>query len=224
MKKLTLAGAILALSGSALASSPQIEDNNFYVKLFAAGGMGHTVAKDDDLLIKNQDNTKVTKENNKFGSYNLSFGGAAGYSILENVRAEAQFSYVMGPKWEFAETTKVTLTAEAFTGFLNGSVDVIDMNPIKLYVNAGAGISYLSAEIELENQTDKIEFEKKINFAYNVGAGISYEASPGMTVELGYSFVNYGTLDKSTEKTNPAEYLGESLKSHNINLGLRINI
>jgi len=116
--------------------------------------------------------------------------------------------------------------------FLNAYVDVVDMGPAKLYVGGGLGMSYikLEGEAKKDNSNSKKEkdtttmYEAKAKFAWNVGAGLAFEVSEGIAIDVGYSFVDLGKPgDKKSDdkKDTAAEWKGNRITCHNITVGAR---
>ena len=243
MKKLAIASAIIALSSSVFAAGAA--ENSFYIKAGGAGSWGAEIdsANKVDLGVTSTD----------MGAMNFSGGVGFGYYLMDNIRAEVALSYVNGPKYEdlksvFSDTAtfitkmgvytpaatgKVTIQNSGFVGSVNGFVDVADMGAAKLYVGGGVGASYLESKIttsgfaeESENQT--AEFKKEFALSYNLGAGLSFEASPGMLLDFGYSYMDLGKPGKvntsvGTLTTSDNWPLG-SLYSHNLNVGVRFSM
>jgi opacity protein-like surface antigen len=209
MKKLAIASAIIALSSSALAASPGYVDNSFYIK---AGG-GSSWGKELDSTKK----TTLGIASKEYGSMEMNGVVGFGYNVMDNVRAEVTFSYINGPKYEALpctydsvqqylevsmglgsfDTGKITIESSGFVGFVNGYVDVADLGVVKVYVSGGLGGSYIESTIATDSFTTVLnnrtaEFKKELAFAYNLGAGLSFEASPGMLVDVGYSYTDLG--------------------------------
>ncbi len=135
-------------------------------------------------------------------------------------------------------------------GFLNAYVDVFEAGPAKFYVGAGVGMSYVEVEVTDKNvkevksnesdSEDKTttpisKWDAKARFAWNIGAGVAFDVADGVALEAGYSFVDLGTPGKDDEKKDSddkkpkankksLEWKGESIKSHNINVGVRFSL
>jgi hypothetical protein len=251
MKKIAILGAVLALSTSAIA-----DDNSFYIKAGAFGSIGHKLF-DDSKIDKALPGLKA--EDNKYGEF--TFGGTvgAGYQLMDNVRVELQGSYFAGPKWkyEFADVAagvtpvvdaypKKNLEVEAsgFAVLLSPAVDLIDMGPAKLYVTGGAGISYVkvkakvtkdaykNAGADVAAESKESEWESKVRFAWSVGAGVAFEVSPGVSIDVGYSFTDLGKpakedfkeIEIAGVKIKNIEFEGNNLRSHNVNVGVRFSL
>lgn len=245
MKKLAIASAIIALSSSALAASSGYVDNSFYIKAGGSAAWG-----------KELDSTKKTNlgiASKEYGSMEMNGVVGFGYNVMDNVRAEVAFSYINGPKYEALPCTvtsgylgelglaagvgKITIENSGFVGFVNGAVDVADLGVVKVYVSAGLGSSYIESIVTTDSfslavDNKKVEFQKEVAFAYNIGAGLSYEASPGMLVDVGYSYTDLGkpgNLDTIDGKLPAATITSltwplASLASHNLNIGVRFSM
>lgn len=242
MKKLAIASAIIALSSSAFAAGAA--DNSFYIKAGGAGSWGSALdsTKKAVLGISSTD----------MGAMTFTGGAGFGYHLMDNVRAEVALSYVNGPKYEALPSTvsapatfltkaglataaagKVTLENSGFVGSVNGFVDVADMGSVKLYVGGGLGASYLDSKMTASFDTATppvtvLEFKKEFAFSWNVAGGLSFEASPGMLLDVGYSYMDLGQPGNVKSvvgnlTTTDAWPLG-SLYSHNLNVGVRFSM
>jgi opacity protein-like surface antigen len=124
---------------------------------------------------------------------------------------------------------------------LGGAVDVVSFGPASVYVTGGAGISYVTVKQEFngdikfksnpaENKKTeaKIEYESKVRFAFNAGAGLSFAASDSVSIDVGYLFVNLGKPAKDDMKgdyaTKNVEWEGNSIMLHNISVGVRFSL
>jgi len=148
------------------------------------------------------------------------------------------------------EKEDIVVKVSGPVGFLNAYVDVFEAGPAKFYVGGGVGMSYVEVELTDKNikkvtsdeskSEDKSDaqiakWDAKARFAWNVGAGVAFEVADGVALEAGYSFVDLGTPGKDDEKkdsddkkpkanTKSSEWKGESIKSHNINVGVRFSL
>jgi opacity protein-like surface antigen len=137
---------------------------------------------------------------------------------------------------------KIDVSGPVFT--LGGAVDVVSFGPASLYVTGGAGISYVTAKIEGSSEIKSAttpapawakksdpktaEYESKVRFAFNAGAGLSFAASDSVAIDVGYLFVNLGKPAKEDMKADkPAdkkEWEGNSIMLHNISVGVRFSL
>jgi len=163
MKKIAIAGAILALSTSALAG-------DMYIRVNGMGNFGHPIYKDDQVLLdkttEKEDALTVKKDDNKFSDSlsDISFGGliGVGYKVMDNIRVEAQGGYIFETKWHKDANTatadlkdggnfsvKSKTEVDSFVGLLTAYVD-FDAGPVSIYGKLGGGVSYMELKEHVE--------------------------------------------------------------------------
>lgn len=91
----------------------------------------------------------------------------------------------------------------------NGYLDIeMPSAPVTPYVMAGAGLANVDFKFEDESDDDTV-------FAYQLGAGIGFEASPNVTLDLGYRYF-------ATSDVEPEDDVEVSIASHNVMAGVRV--
>jgi opacity protein-like surface antigen len=259
MKKIAIFSALVALT-----STSAIADD-MYVKVSALGAMGHKLFDDNKNLY--QDAANVSKDMNKFGEIYAGGQIAFGYKIMDNVRVELQGSYLNGPnfKYDFVKDGKdeknskneykVEATGPAV--MLGGAVDFVSFGPASLYGTFGLGMSYMNVkmtgETQLKPEKDKtapdavkhdLEWEAKVRFAFNVGAGASFAVSDSVSIDAGYLLMSLGkpekddfkgkdkdkndsnnTKDTTKDKkdADKLDWTGNNFMSHNVTVGVRFS-
>ena len=267
MKKIAIAGAILALSTSALAG-------DMYIRVNGMGNFGHPIYKDDQVLLKKsveEDvDLKVKKDDNKFSDSlsDISLGGlvGVGYKVMDNIRVEAQGGYIFETKWHKDAKTatdtanlkkdqnssvKSKTEVSSFVGLLTAYVD-FDAGPVSIYGKLGGGVSYMELKEHVDaqkikaasdkdaekdtNRSGERKYERKIRPALTAGAGLSFELSEGIMMDVGYSFTYLGKPeDKAHESTIKADkeddkildtvkWEGESVMLHSVEAGIRFSL
>ena len=215
MKKLLIASAISLLGFTSTAFAMDFEQ---YVSAKAV--LNHTNNKFE--LLGESD-----KESKNVGGFRLAYGVA--YPVGDNkVRAELEYGYngkvkfsdsdtIYDHKYELSSETKSqSLMANMYFDFNTGTA----FTP---YIGAGLGYARLkntisgdiSGQIKYSNSISK----SSNNFAWNVGAGVSYAVNRDVDIDLSYRYADYGDVKHS--------YEGESLKvkqrGNEFNLGVRFN-
>jgi len=120
-----------------------------------------------------------------------------------------------------------SLMANVYYDFKNTS----DFTP---YVSAGVGAAFNKLDVT-EYQTDldgsASANDKKTDFAWSIGAGVSYALDKDLDLDLGYRYVDLGKVNAST--VAPWTFTGTNisgvtvsdyeakLKSHDFSIGLR---
>jgi opacity protein-like surface antigen len=110
------------------------------------------------------------------------------------------------------EEKNINTSISGPVGFINLYADIINIKQAKIYVGGGLGVSH----IEIKNCNESESLEKELKFAWNIAAGLGLEVSPSLIVDAGYSFNHLGIPGK---KENSEDL--QSIKSHNINIGVR---
>ena len=165
-----------------------------------------------------------TKFNGKTWGGHLAVGAKAGPFRLEteynhdratrkifNDEEEGQIS-------EFGRT-KVNLKTQSL--LVNAYYDFNLCSRFTPYVSAGAGLAKLNLRIHDSYWTGK---ETTSNFAWQIGAGVSYAATDNVDFDLGYRYVDMGAAYLEREAT---PYYKESEKvnasRHELYAGIRYN-
>lgn len=140
--------------------------------------------------------------------------GAIGFAHDSGLRGEVAFGYrqndldeLSGRVGGVSSEAGVDGDMSAFTTMANVYYDIRFGSRLVPYVGGGLGLAVINFEIEGEDDDDSV-------LAWQVGAGVAYEATPNLAVTLGYSFLT--TADDPEFDGLEAEYL-----SHNVMVGLR---
>ena len=140
-------------------------------------------------------------------------GAAVGYDFGD-YRIESELAYQANDMDK--GTMRVTVPGEgsesdsapmsgdvsSFTILINGYYDFFKDSVLRPYITAGIGYSFVDIEIESESDDDSV-------FAYQVGAGITYEMNENITWDLRYRYFD-------TSDPLDLEY-----SSHSVTAGLR---
>jgi opacity protein-like surface antigen len=197
-------------------------------------------------------NNVAVAQTSSFGSAGI-YGGGVGYQFNNWFRADVTGQYRgksnftgldvvtgTGPATGFAATDSYTATKSEVLFLANAYADLGTWSCITPFVGAGIG----AARVSIGNFTDTGDISNggqahsfnyagessKWNFAWALHAGLAYKVSPGLTVELAYSYVNMGngltgptnSFDQVTNTTHaPFSYNG--ITSNDVTLGLRWN-
>ncbi len=96
---------------------------------------------------------------------------------------------------------------------LQGYVDLPLRTRIRPFINAGAGFSFLSAQVENAYGYLYRRHESDTSFAWNAGGGFTIIAADHLSIQLGYRYVDFGdqeVFDTPIETTAHEGYLGLS--------------
>lgn len=98
-----------------------------------------------------------------------------------------------GYPYNMSTTSRINTTSVMFNSYLELPVDF----PLRPYIGAGAGMAHVKAKFK--NRTDDSENSTNFSgnhFAWQVGAGLAYEITPEWSIDLGYRFMNLGSINK----------------------------
>jgi opacity protein-like surface antigen len=196
------------------------------------------------------DNVAVT-QTGSFDSAGI-YGGGVGYRFNNWFRADVTGEYRgksnftgldvitgTGPFTGFVGTDAYSATKSELLFLANAYVDLGTWWCVTPFVGAGIG----TARVSIANFTDTGDFingglqnhsfnsagqGSQWNLAWALHAGLAYKISPGLTLELAYSYVNLGngitgatnSFDQVTNTTHAA-FSYNNITSNDVKLGLR---
>jgi opacity protein-like surface antigen len=145
----------------------------------------------------------------------------------------------IGPNTGFAGTDSYTATKSEWLLLANAYVDLGTWWCVTPFIGAGIG----TARVSIANFTDTGDFNNfgaqahsffyagessKWNFAWAAHAGLAYHVTPGLTLELAYSFVSLGSgitgpafSFDPTFPTTHAPFAFRNIYSNDLTLGVR---
>ena len=196
-------------------------------------------------------NNVAVAQTSSFGSAGI-YGGGVGYQFNNWFRADVTGEYRgnsnftgldvitgTGPFAGFVGTDSYTATKSELLFLANAYADLGTWWCITPFVGAGIG----TARVSIGNFTDTGDFinaglqnhsfnyagqASQWNFAWALHAGLAYKVSPGLTLELAYSYVSMGngitgptsSFDQVTNTTH-APFSYNNITSNDVKLGLR---
>jgi opacity protein-like surface antigen len=196
-------------------------------------------------------NNVAVSQSSSFGSAGI-YGGGFGYQFNNWFRADftgqfrgkSNFTGLdvvtgTGPLVGFRGTDVYTATKSELLFLANAYVDLGTWWCVTPFIGAGIG----TARVSIANFTDTGDFiinggqvhslnyageGSTWNFAWAAHAGLAYKVSPGLTLELAYSYVNLGSgitgpsysFDQTTNTTH-APFSFKNITSNDVKLGLR---
>ncbi|OYQ81161.1 hypothetical protein B9T19_00330 [Ignatzschineria sp. F8392] len=154
------------------------------------------------------------KKSKNVGGFRLAYGAI--FPVGDNnVRAEIEYGY-NGKVKVSDEDSKSETKSQAL--MLNGYYDFNTGTAFTPYV--GAGIGYARLKNTLSDEELSIS-KSKGNFAWQVGAGVSYAVNSNVAVDLSYRFMDYGKVSHSY-KADDASVNGKvKQRGNEFNLGVR---
>lgn len=111
----------------------------------------------------------------------------------------------------------------------NGYWDIATFRGITPYVGAGVGLAAVSLRDfqDVNQETGAIHWaadNTEWNFAWALHAGLAYDISDALTLDVAYRYLNMGdgeTGEFSPAATNPGAMTVEDIESHDVMVGLR---
>ncbi|MBZ9892886.1 MULTISPECIES: outer membrane protein [unclassified Mesorhizobium] len=166
-----------------------------------------------------------------------------GYHFNDYLRADLNLGYLPGNKIgigydDSATAAEATLASAslknyAFSGMLNGYVDLGTYVGITPYLGAGIGIvrstHKLSASYFTDNGDPTDDFglsddKTKYSFAYTLNAGLAYQVSKNVSVDLGYQYFSAPDAEYVTAESLTSFPVHKGISNHQVKLGLRYDL
>lgn len=96
------------------------------------------------------------------------------------------------------------------------------------YVGAGVGLAFIGVDNKMDIGGVRVarDDETFTNFAFNLGAGVAYNFTDNLAVDLGYRYLNMGYVESTGSRNvsgvNVKHTTGSYLYNHEIMLGARV--
>jgi opacity protein-like surface antigen len=196
-------------------------------------------------------NNVAVAQTSSFGSAGI-YGGGVGYQFNNWFRADltgqfrgnSNFTGLdvvtgTGPGAGFVGTDNYAATKSEILFLANAYADLGTWWCVTPFIGAGIGGARVSIgnftdtgdAIGVGGQTHSLDYagtNSKWNFAWALHAGLAYKVTPGLTLELAYSYVNMGngltgptnSFDQVTNTTH-APFSFNNITSNDVTLGLR---
>ena len=210
----------LMVSGMAIAS-----DGGFYVSVKAGGSFL------DASKSASTNSTTATGASSKFKEdTSLAIGGAVGYNWMDSdlpVRTELEYMYRGDFKFRYADSNStLTNKIDLHTLMLNAYWDFYNSTSFTPYINGGVGVAWIQEDFSTGTVTDAItapSSNTKANFAFNLGAGVGWEMTDSVILDLAYRYNYYGDgkAVTATGTNNSVQSKVKNISTHDVLLGLR---
>jgi opacity protein-like surface antigen len=198
--------------------------------------------------------TQKTFKNDSFGFTPASFSEKEdpvfasigfGYHFNDYLRADLNVGYLPGNKigvgYDNSSTAPLgeavvasgELKNYAFSGILNGYVDLGTYVGITPYVGAGVGLVQskhkLSASYYTDNADPTDDFvteddKTKYSLAYTLNAGLAYQLTKNVSVDLGYQYFSAPDAEYVTAASLTSYPVKKGISNHQVKLGLRYDL
>ena len=161
-------------------------------------------------------------------------GIGAGYRFNEWFRVDATLDYEFeagmrgrlncpapcgGPTDESADL-------DAWTGLINAYADLGTYEGFTPYLGAGIGVSLLRTDNVRSSSPGQYYGEDTWNFAWALMAGVGYEVSDQLTLDVNYRYLNLGDARANTDPAAPGPDVIEwnDIAAHELRVGLRYSL
>lgn len=214
----TLLGAAPAMAADLIsepAAAPVVaaEAGDWYVSLFAGGVWTDDVTTDfygDDVAVGT--------------AIGYSLGLAVGTEVFDNVRAEIELS---AGRVEAEDVTYNDYAAEPASGpidtvYLLGNVwyDIDTDSGFTPYLGGGAGVGYATADTSFDGN-DYGYGPGQAGFAFQLGAGVKFDVSETLAVDVGYRYKSIVGVDFE-DNDGSGVYADGTIGSHVLQGGLTV--
>ena len=160
-----------------------------------------------------------------YSQFTLGGALALGYDFNSQfgvpVRAEVEYALRGNSEksWNYGRGMDFKGAWNASTLFLNLYYDFRNSTAFTPYVGAGLGMAFNYANYTFSSPGYHGNFdEHSTNFAWNVGAGVAYDITDSLAVDLGYRYVNLGYYEVDLPEGGKVK---NQPSNHEFMLGLR---
>lgn len=121
-----------------------------------------------------------------------------------------------------------TAEISAWTALANLYVDLGNYRGFSPYVGAGAGVAYVKIDDITSDNFGGVTIDwgdaDDWNFAWALMAGVAYDFSPNLALDVGYRYLNLGSVSTDTIITgagDDGDFTYDDLEAHEIRVGMR---
>ena len=169
-----------------------------------------------------------------------------GYHFNDYLRADLNLGYLPGNEIGVGYDDTVTVVAPdtatvasaslknyALSAILNGYVDLGTYVGITPYLGAGIGVvrskRSLSASYFTDNSDPSDDFvvsdsKTQYSLAYTLNAGLAYQVSKNVSVDLGYQYFSAPNAEYVTAESLDSYPVKKGISNHQVKLGLRYDL
>lgn len=158
----------------------------------------------------------------------------AGYHFNDYLRAELNFGYLPGNKLDMnyndgTVAAAGSLNNHAWTGIVNGYVDLGTYVGLTPYIGAGVGLYGSSRSIDLTysdatGTTAFSDHKNQYSFAYTLNAGVAYQLSKNIQLDLGYQYLSAPDAEIAEIRDFTSYPIHKGIDAHQIKVGLRYDL
>ena len=212
-KALLLAGAasvLLAANANAIELNPYVSAKAAFVKMENDAKVNSDYSFSGVTHYQNA----LANEKHKDDVWGLRLAaGAAAPVKYGQIRSELEFGWNDDAKDSnnFAFKVKDTYNHKfatelsIYSAMLNIYYDIDTGTKFTPYVGGGIGVAHLKNKSKVAGSTpagalDISSSESETNFAWNIGAGVSYALTDNLSLDAGYRYTDYGNVKESVSQ------------------------
>jgi opacity protein-like surface antigen len=162
----------------------------------------------------------VEAENDRFGG---SIG--IGYHFSDLFRADLNLAYVSHDEYLYDDGVDVLSAENRVLGaMVNGYLDLGTFVGLTPYVGAGAGLLYSKHEVDVDSPTLGLDYaaaDRQFAFAYALNAGVNYQLTRNVSLDVGYQYLSSPGLEYVNVATGAIE---DGVDYHQLKVGLRYDL
>lgn len=195
-------------------------ESNFRPYVSVKGAYAKTSMSSVRGEFTDDDGTAVEK--NKFNDHTYGVRVAAG-AKFDAIRSELEFGwnnrfvnniYDDDDDGEAPESYKNSFHTK--TVMLNAYYDIFKNNGFTPYIGAGVGLSHNKVKL-----ADSTVTESDNSLAWQVSAGVTYDVCDNMAIDVGYRYMDYGSVRKKVIIEDTHYTLKSKLKTNEVLVGVR---
>lgn len=151
------------------------------------------------------------------------FGGVGmGYRFTDYFRGELNLGFLSHDTWD-APAGPILGSAEntVWSGMANVYADLGTVAGFTPYVGAGAGMVYSRTKVDVGLPFGFSERDDQYKFAYSLNAGVAYQMTQNLLLDVGYQYLSAPDLDYVDVDTFETK---SGVDYHQVKVGLRYEL
>lgn len=160
----------------------------------------------------------------------------AGYHFNDYLRAELNLGYVSGDKTSLSYddgtvSANGNLSNRAWTGIVNGYVDLGTYVGLTPYLGAGVGVYRAQRDLDATYTGTGTppdfsihDSKTQYSFAYTLNAGVAYQLSKNVQLDVGYQFLSAPNAEYAVVNDLDSYSIRKGVDYHQVKVGLRYDL
>lgn len=151
---------------------------------------------------------------------NIRIGGSvgAGYHFTDLLRSDINIGFLGRDRYELGGGA-AEATNDMWTGMFNTYLDLGTVAGFTPYVGAGVGLLYSKQQVDIGGTS--FYDDDQYRLAYGLSAGVNYQLTKNLSVDLGYQYLNSPQTEYVDTDTLSVR---EGVDFHQVRVGLRYEI